>query len=381
MVLGYCTNVHAGHDWATTRANLERYAAAVKAAVSPGVALPVGLWLSNATLAELTPNREGELAELLARLGLEAFTFNGFPFGDFHAGRVKHAVYEPAWDRPERSAYTLGLARLHARLAGGPCERSISTLPLGWGDPAKAMADLDVAMHHLRTVAEQLAALHDESGVLVHVDIEPEPGCIVETSRDVIDLFERLLVGVKDETMMRRHLRVCHDICHAAVMYENQADVLAKYRSAGIKVGKVQISSALRIDLRGKSDRERVDAIANLKPFAEDRYLHQTVIDEGDVRVFYEDLPLALEQYGSSDRAGDEWRVHYHVPVFLERVGELGTTQAMINECLAAIEPGDEVNHYEVETYTWEVLPGELRAMGLAEGIAREMAWVGKVTK
>jgi sugar phosphate isomerase/epimerase len=379
MVLGYCTNVHAGRDWATTRANLERYAAAVKALHCPERSLPVGLWLSHASVMELTQrDGENELRALLARLGLEAFTFNGFPYGDFHAGTVKHAVYEPTWDQPERAAYTLALARLHAAIAAGPCERSISTLPLGWGDPSRAMADLDAAMYNLRMVAEQLAAQHEETGVLVHVDIEPEPGCIVETSGDVVGLFERLLRGTKDETIIRRHLRVCHDICHAAVMFEDQTDVLAKYRSAGIKVGKVQISSALRLDLRGKSDRERVDAIANLKPFAEDRYLHQTVIEEGDVRTYFEDLPLALEQYGRSDRAGDEWRVHYHLPVFLERAGELGTTQAMINQCLAAIEPDDEVNHYEVETYTWEVLPGELRAMGLAEGIARELGWVGE---
>lgn len=377
MVLGYCTNVHAGRDWNQTRANLEAHAAMVKAAVSPNGVLPVGLWLSHATLGQLTQqHRETELAELLRRLGLDAFTFNGFPFGDFHTASVKHAVYEPAWDTAARVAFTLGLARLHALLAQGPCERSISTLPLGWGDPNRALADLDEAVFNLREVVSQLAQLHDETGVLVHVDIEPEPGCIVETSRDVIGLFERMVRGVDNEEKLRRHVRVCHDVCHAAVMFEEQGAVLARYRAAGIRVGKVQISNALRVDLRGLSERERSDALANLQPFAEDRYLHQTVIAENDERTFFEDLPLALEHLASRDRAGDEWRVHYHVPVFLDRVGELQTTQQAIRQCLDAIQPSDEVNHFEVETYTWEVLPQQMQEMQLAEGIARELQWV-----
>lgn len=388
MLLGYCTNVHAGRDWATTRLNLERYAAAVKSAVSLRGNLPIGLWLSHVTLAELEgQGRVHELREVLERLGLEAFTFNGFPYGDFHAGRVKHGVYEPAWDQPEREAYTLGLAELHAALAdGAECERSISTLPLGWGDPMKVTADVDEAIGRLRRVAKELARLHDETGVLVHVDIEPEPGCIVETSGDVLDLFGRLLRGVKgeDEAVLYRHLRVCHDVCHAAVMFEEQAEVLARYRSAGIRVGKVQISNALRLDLRNRSARERVEAVGELRRFAEDRYLHQTVIAEGRERHFFEDLPMALEAFGRSDRAGDEWRVHYHVPVFWEGEGELRSTQDAIGTCLAAIRPDDEIGHFEVETYTWEVLPEEMRAAGLAAGIAREMEWVrglGGVTK
>lgn len=376
-IVGYCTNVHAGANWAQTAANLREHAAAVKRIVSPDQPLPVGLWLSNESLTEMLKDSGAEnLAVLCSEFGLEPFTFNGFPFGNFHDTRVKHAVYHPAWDQPERAAYTIALAKLHAALADGECERSISTLPIGWSDPSHNVADLDAAMFNLRSVAETLAELHRETGVLVHVDIEPEPGCIVETSHDILHMFERLMHGATNERVIRRHVRVCHDICHAAVMYEDQAAVMARYREAGIRVGKVQISSALKLNLHNLETSKATAAVQELRPFAEDRYLHQTTIDEGSARVFYEDLPVALDHYSKSERVGDEWRVHFHVPIFLDRVGKIGTTQDEILACFNAIRPEDRIHHFEVETYTWNVLPEAMQSMNLADGIARELQWV-----
>src|SRR5579871_6065098 len=108
--IGYCTNVHAGTDLASARANLERYALAVKAKVSPNEAMGVGLWLS-ATAAHglIRERRVDHFAAWLCEVGLVPYTFNGFPQGDFHQEVVKHRVYHPTWWEPERLAYTLDL--------------------------------------------------------------------------------------------------------------------------------------------------------------------------------------------------------------------------------------------------------------------------------
>jgi hypothetical protein len=170
---------------------------------------------------------------------------------------------------------------------------------------------------------------------------------------------------------------VCHDICHAAVMFEDQAQVVRQYRSAGIRIGKVQISNAIRVPFDEYSESERREALQQLRGFAEDRYLHQTMIrmSDGEMR-FFEDLPLALASVPNGQTARGEWRVHFHVPVFLERFGLIQTTQPEIRQCLAAIERDDRTNHYEVETYAWNVLPQALQTDDLAEGIARELLWV-----
>ena len=167
------------------------------------------------------------------------------------------------------------------------------------------------------------------------------------------------------------HIRVCHDVCHAVVMFEEQRDVLRNYRSAGIGVGKVQVSSAVVVALDHLSASERAAALAQLGGFAEDRYLHQTMVKQrNDEPSFYEDLPRAL----AAERAG-EWRVHFHVPIYLERFGLLGASRAQIVECVREAFTSSTTNHFEVETYAWGVLPEELRQPDLAVGITKEMEW------
>jgi hypothetical protein len=374
MKLGYCTNVHAGADLAQTRANLERYAAEVRKKFRPSGRMGVGLWFSAAAARELVQGRRlAEFAAWLDQAGLEAYTLNGFPFGDFHQKVVKHRVYLPTWMEQARLDYTLELIRiLHELLPPGE-EGTISTLPLCWGSPAPDENALVQAAANLRSAALAMAKLEKETGRLIHVSLEPEPGCAMERSEQVVAFFERRLLPPGDEAAIRRHLRVCHDVCHASVMFEPQSEALARYRAAGIAVGKVQVSAAVRVAFDELSPADRDLAARQLAGFAEDRYLHQTcILRPGAERPqFYEDLPLALET-----RHDGEWRIHFHVPVYLERFGLLQTTQPHIREALSVLLADGEARHYEVETYAWGVLPEELRQTDLAEGIAAEMRWL-----
>ncbi|MEC8431816.1 MAG: hypothetical protein VXZ54_02680, partial [Planctomycetota bacterium] len=84
MQLGYCTNVHAGADLETTRANLEEHAVAVKQLFSPDQPMGIGLWLSSEATQSLGDQELKTFKNWLDQEGLIPFTFNGFPFGDFH---------------------------------------------------------------------------------------------------------------------------------------------------------------------------------------------------------------------------------------------------------------------------------------------------------
>jgi hypothetical protein len=370
--VGYCTNVHAGAGLAQTRANLERYALAVKWAVSPDAPIGVGLWLSAAAARQMRQEGlEREWAEWLADVGLVPFTFNGFPHGDFHQKVVKHDVYLPTWADAERLRYTLDLIHVQHALLPAAMEGSISTLPIVWGTPTPTPELLRAAAVNLRRAAEEMAQLESRTGRLVYLCLEPEPGCALQRSEDVVGCFEGYLLPGGDERAIRRHLRVCHDVCHQVVMFEEQADVFERYRRAGIGVGKVQVSSAVCLDLNRTRPEDRAAALAQLAGFNETRYLHQTVVRPRPdaTPVFYEDLPLALRDAG----AAGEWRVHFHVPVYLERFGLLETSRSAIVECLRAA--AGVTRHWEVETYAWGVLPPELRQDDLASGIAEEMRW------
>jgi hypothetical protein len=376
--LGYCTNVHAGATLDQTRANLEQHALAVKARYSPDQPMGVGLWLSAKAAEELLLGHgEHAFAEWLADRGLVPYTLNGFPYGDFHQPIVKHRVYEPTWWMPERLHYTMQLAEILDAILPLGLAGSISTLPIAWGTPCPDRSELEQAATHLRQAAAWLHQLELESGRLIYLCLEPEPGCVFSFADDVLHYFQWQLFGHEDEARVRRHIRVCHDICHAAVMFEEQDDVLRKYAAAGIEVGKIQVSAALRMALdlfEPPAAEARAGAAKQLAAFAEDRYLHQTVIRRGAEDVFYEDLPLALAAEPSD--LGGEWRVHFHVPIYLEQFGRLSSTQEKIGECLAAARRHTTCDHYEVETYAWSVLPPELKQPELAAGIAEELKWL-----
>ena len=374
--IGYCTNVHAGADLDQTRANLERYALAVKRQVSPQAPMGVGLWLSASAARQLLAEaRLDEWADWLRTVGLVPFTLNGFPFGDFHQPVVKHRVYHPTWAEPERLHYTRDLITILDGLLPRGMPGTISTLPLAWGSPEPSASDLKRMAAALRQLAGELARRERDTGRLISLCLEPEPGCILQRSEDVLRFFKEHLLSGQDEAPLRRHIRVCHDVCHQVVMFEDQAEVLARYRAAGIQVGKVQVSSAVCLTARPQAAEEGA-ALAQLSEFAEDRYLHQTVTraHPGAVPVFHEDLPLALAAAQSGQTAG-EWRIHFHVPIYLERFGKLEASPWAIRECVRAVTAHGDTAHFEVETYAWGVLPPELRQPDLATGIAHEMTW------
>ena len=376
--LGYCTNVHAGADLNATRTNLQQHALAVRQQVCPTTPLGIGLWLSASSARSLRePGRLKGFGAWLSQAGLLPYTVNGFPYGDFHQRIVKHDVYQPTWCNPARVDYTCDLiAILHALLPEG-MQGSISTLPLQWGIPVPDTGQLERAAENLCAVADRLSLLEQQDGRLICLCLEPEPGCVLQRSTDVVDFFQRYLLSRRDEDLVRRYLRVCHDICHAAVMFEDQVQAIATYRNAGISIGKIQVSSAIELHFDRLEPGERTAAVNQLRQFAEDRYLHQTVIQStpNERTVFFEDLPQALALIEDPRELTGQWRTHFHVPVYLGGFGFLQTSRQAIRDCVQTLDDCLDGMQFEVETYAWGVLPDELQQPVLADGIAHELRW------
>ena len=378
--IGYCTNVHAGVSINMVKSNLMDFAIPVKNSFRPDLAMGIGLWLARDAAADLlASNQVFEFSGWLKEKGLEPFTFNAFPFGDFHQEVVKHKVYEPTWADKQRLDYTLSIAKIQSQLLDEGSFGSVSTLPLGWpNDTSKEF--MQVCATNLKNCASELERLKEQTGRHIFVCIEPEPGCIFDLSQHIVHFFETYLLNGSETENERilRHIGVCHDVCHAAVMGESQLSAIDNYQRHQIHVGKFQISSAIRADFEEKSDDQKEQMLGELKSFAEDRYLHQTMISQGGNRHFREDLPIALEEFGSDP--GGVWTIHFHVPLFAERLGTLGTTQNEIADLVSGISVSDRYPiHFEVETYAWTVLPDSLRPKNLSDGIAKELEYFSKV--
>jgi hypothetical protein len=350
--LSYCTNVHAAEDLDGILALLDDYAVPVRERLGADL-LGLGLWLAapvaSGLAADVSARRR--LRGALDERGLEVVTLNGFPYAAFQQPVVKHAVYRPDWTEPARLAYTLDLARILVDLLPADAVRgSISTLPLAWREPWSA-GRADACRRNLSALAAGLAELDR----VIRVAFEPEPGCVVETTGQAVALLS---------TMDTERLGVCLDLAHLACAWEEPAAALAALRAAGLPVVKAQVSAAL------EADDPRRDADV-LHRYVEPRFLHQTRGRDG---LSADDLDEALYMGG----AAQPWRVHYHVPLHAAPAPPLRATTAVLGDALRVLVADADCDHFDVETYTWGVLPAEQRPTtpaGLAAGIAAELAY------
>ena len=385
--LSYCTNIHPGESWDEIRGNLERYLPRVKRRVCPDAPFGVGLRLSASAARSLrAPETLAQFVGFLRQNDLYVFTINGFPYGPFHGTRVKEGVYLPDWRDEARLEYTNALADLLAALllSGGDHGGSISTVPGAFKpNAATPQAIAQIADLLIRHVAH-LVSLERETGRSIVLALEPEPCCLLETVKETVAFFgdhlysrpaaARLaslagLAAREADDALHRHLGACLDLCHAAVEFEDPADCLGALAAAGIPVAKIQVTAGLRIP------RVTAETVTALQRFDDGVYLHQVVERASGALRRYLDIDAAC----ASDnwRGGDcEWRVHFHVPVFLEELDGFSSTQPFVREILALHRQQARTPHLEVETYTWSVLPAHAREAPIDEAIARELLWV-----
>lgn len=358
--LTYCTNIHPGESWADARANLEGHLLEVKSRVSPNDPFPIGLRLSGQAVAEIDDTEAKRFADWCAAGGAYVLTVNAFPHGRFHGVAVKEKVYEPDWRDPVRADYTIAVAdRLVEWLpAGAP--GSISTVPVAWA-PFFEEGDWGRVRDNVLRVVTHLDALAQRTGHALILAFEPEPGCVVQTTDQAIGLFDRL--ALPDD--LSRYAGLCYDCCHQAVQFEQPRAGFESLLAAGIPIGKVQVSSALRAC---------GEEIAALPAFDEPTYLHQVVArDESGELHRGPDLPGFFGEGGAGSKTAlVEARCHFHVPIFAEAVEGCGTTRFFLEELLPCLAPEIVL---EVETYTFDVLPEALRQSSVSESIARELSW------
>lgn len=371
--LTYCSNIHAAESWAEVRRAIGDALPEIRRSLNASGPFAIGLRLSARAAEELAqPPTLEEFRGFLRDGNYYVPTINGFPYGAFHGERVKERVYLPDWRDRARVTYTNRLASLLAILLADRnlAQGSVSTVPGAFKSEVRSEADIRQMAAGILDHVRHLIGLRRQYGVTIVLAIEPEPACFIETTAEAIDFFSRYLFTspVVDVEDVKHHVGICFDACHMAVEFEDASSSLDQLAAARIRVPKFQISSALKISnpLEGSSGRRA------LARFADDTYLHQ-VVERREGRLSrYVDLPDALSTAGCSSC---EWRVHFHVPVFLRTMGALETTQRDLEAVLNVIKQRPDPACLEVETYTWDVLPVEYRNQDMTAAIARELKW------
>ena len=384
--LSYSTLVHAGDTWAEMKNSLQTYVPAVKARVSPDKPFGVSLRISASSAATLSasPEERAELITFLREHDLYIYTVNAFPYGPFKGQDVMERVYEPDWTTDERVSYTQSVADILAEISPASVVPSIQTSPLAFAAKVHGEVDVDQFTTRLLTVVAHLSRLEARSGRRVTLALEPEPACYLETTDETVDYFTQRLYdgrGVRElaklaglsiseaEGALRRYLGVVFDIGHQAVGFEDIPESLTKLVDAGIPIFKLQEAAALWV-------KELTPAvIPALRAFTKTIYLSQTTLrSEGTLRKFL-NLGQALDAYEADPRP-TEMRTHFHVPVFLEELGPFQTTRFAVEAALRMHRETPLSDHLEIETYTWDVLPDELKTGDITDYVTRELEFV-----
>lgn len=369
--LAYCTNVHRGEGWAETFAALASHTEAVRRRVAPDEPYAIGLRLGARAADELAePQTLAAFRRWLDDHHSYVFTINGFPYGSFHGTRVKEQVYAPDWSTPERLAYTNRLFDLLVELVPPGIGGSVSTVPASFKAFMTTPGRREAMFANLSACARHIRDLSDKTGRDLHLGLEPEPLCLLETTAETVDFFNAWRDSDPEAARLQPYLGVNYDCCHLAVEFERPAEALDRLVRAGIRISKIHLSSALRVkpDAAGR---------AALAAFVEPTYLHQVVAGHpatGVVSRRHPDLPEALAD-DTPPALDEEWRVHFHIPLHAAPGAPFGDTRDHIYGALDWLRAHpDACQLLEMETYTWEVLPGSLR-LGIEDQLVREYAW------
>lgn len=389
--LTYCTNIHSGETWDEIFNNLKQYTVNVKKRLIPDAPFGIGLRLSQKSASTLL-ERDNLVTfkTWLEQENLYVFTINGFPYGEFHDVVIKDQVHTPDWTTTERIDYTHNLMTILAELLPDEMDGSVSTSPLSYkywfNDSVSIEKAKNVACSSLVKIVLQLVTIRQTSGKLLHLDLEPEPDGFLENTQEVINFFKEYILikgllelqnelGCSNETAKQHllnHIQICYDVCHFALAYESPEYVVSSLQKEGIKIGKVQISAAIKC--KKSNDISIQTQQECLRQFDEPTYLHQSVVKlQNETVLHFSDLCEGIKAMNNCNFK--EIRTHFHVPIFLSNFDVIESTQNEIIDALELWKNNKYSKHLEVETYTWSILPENLQE-DITSSIVRELEWV-----
>lgn len=369
--LAYCTNVHRGDGWTETFSNLRNHALAVRDQVAPQKPYALGLRLSDSAARELqVGDNLKDFRNWLERENCFINGINGFPMGTFHGQPVKEKVFAPDWSQPERREYTQRLFDLLVILKKPNELGTVSTLPGSFKAFGLSTEGRLAVIENILKCGQYLQQLRDRTGQTLRLALEPEPLGLFENTAETIQFFEQLRKYETSAGLVDDFIGVCYDTCHFALQYEDAQDSIKKLNEGGAPIFKYHLSSALRL-------RPTPVALDELSQMQEPVYLHQCISRTANGSFArFQDIPVALA-HREDLMSMEELRVHFHVPLQCEKLSDhLSSTSDYLQKVLDVVcKPSRICSEWEIETYTWEVLPQKFQSTDVNEQIVNEYQW------
>nr|YP_009551192.1 hypothetical protein [Vischeria sp. ACOI 3415]QAA12125.1 hypothetical protein [Vischeria sp. ACOI 3415] len=387
--LTYCSNIHPGDSWEEIFSNLKINIPLIKMKLSPNKPFGIGLRLSNKAANQLLKNNNlNKLKKWLNQNNCYVITLNGFVYGEFYKTSIKEKVYYPDWTNRKRNNFNNTLINLSAELCLPGNEVGFSTSPLAYKFYSKKVSNdlfCGRVSNYILELVQQLIKIYEKQGKIIHIDFEPEADCILENIQDMLLFFGEFILKkiafilAKDLQIslfqarihLVRHVRICYDVCHQAIQFEDHIKNFIALNQIGVKIGKIQISSALHLKL---DQYEQNFLINKLNKFKDNVYLHQVTEKKSNGYLYkYRDLSEAISNLNKNRTS--EWRVHFHLPIFNQKYANFLTTNQDIDDIVKFLKISALTSCLEIETYTWEIIPKNIK-LDLLSSISKEYEWI-----
>jgi hypothetical protein len=380
--LSYCTNIHFGESWEEVFYILKFHSRKLRNAFLKMDQFGIGLRLSNSSIINLS--KSSFFFDFLFWLKINNFyikSVNGFPYSFFGSNYIKDNVYLPDWSNFKRYIYSRRIIILFSNFLNKNNFGGISTLPLSYKYFFCNYSYNNLYIKSIKYLYSLLILLNDiyvNNKIFIHLDIEPEPDCVVSNTLDYINFFKKWLLDriilyflkKKIHMFILNYFRICFDICHSSVEFESICQSFNSIFLFNIKFGKFQISSSLKIDKMNFYN----SYVFSYLP--ETPYIHQVY-----GKTFYDNIitykDISLAHILLYKKKIVEYRIHYHVPIFFDKYEIFESTQQYIIEFFKLLKKRNAFYIFEIETYTFDILPCYLK-LNILYSLKREYDWVIK---
>lgn len=359
-IITYCSNIFKNNNGTQLLNSLNKYKKEFKSYKD------ISICVSNNIINEL--NEKKNLNKILTWKKINKKNIpliNGFVYKNFHQNLIKENIYYPDWTKKERFNFTKNTIFFAQKINKRSKICGISTLPITYKLWIKNNTKYNIkkAINFFFEILKILIKIKKYKNILIHIDIEPEPFCLLEDCKDFIYFFKswilpeleekiKIYLNVKKnkaKNVITKHLNLCFDICHSAVMFENQKLSLDLIKKFKIKIGRVQISSAIKIKKINKHNFNHLNFL-NKSPF-----LHQSLMKLNNLKYIknndFKNIKII------NNEIIKEIRIHCHVPIYKKKItNNIYTTQKELKNSLMNILKYDFTRNLEIETYTYNML-------------------------
>ncbi|HFL8824107.1 MAG TPA: metabolite traffic protein EboE [Candidatus Azoamicus sp. OHIO1] len=385
--LTYCLNVFKSKNWEETLYNIKIFVSNIKKTY-PNKEIGIGLCISNSISKELIKKRNLlDLIILIKNENIYIPSINGFVYKKFHQKSIKDKIYIPEWTSNSRILYTKLLIKILKELLPKNVNGSITTLPISykpWINKKNKTYIFYKSSINISKIIDILININKKYKKLIHLDIEPEPNCLIENSKEIVRFYKLWLLPIGSDylrnkyniekkiaiALIKDHIKICYDICHFSTNFEKTTTIIKLLTKEKIKIGRIQISSAIKIKTPKKKEKFK-KIINKISHLSYSPFLHQTVEKNNNQIKKFIDIKYAIKTIKKNKKS--EWRIHCHLPIYLKKYSILETTNKDTKSVLKNLINNKITNHIEIETYTYNVISPNSDIMA---SIIKEYNWV-----